>query len=112
MRQYGVQIPVQVTASTAAVTVGDLTITLPAGVAAEAVMAVRNVAGTIVPRVGDRVVRCALATGAARSPAPTAVSGGRVGSNPLITCTATSNCPPGSHCQDIGSGGVCIELCS
>lgn len=31
--------------------------------------------------------------------------------DPLIRCSAITDCPPGSHCQDIGSGGVCIELC-
>ncbi|MFN8677521.1 MAG: hypothetical protein U0Z70_14190 [Thermomicrobiales bacterium] len=30
---------------------------------------------------------------------------------PLVRCAATADCPPGSHCQDIGNGGVCIELC-
>ena len=55
VRQYGVQIPVQATASTAAVTAGDLTIALPAGVSAEAVVAVRNAAGAIVARADDRI---------------------------------------------------------
>lgn len=32
--------------------------------------------------------------------------------DPITTCTATTDCPPGSHCQDIGNGGVCIELCA
>jgi hypothetical protein len=31
---------------------------------------------------------------------------------PFISCAATTDCPPGSHCQDIGNGGVCIELCA
>lgn len=55
VRQYGGQIPAQATATTAAVTAGDLTIALPAGVAAEAVAAVRNAAGASVPRADDRV---------------------------------------------------------
>ena len=41
--------------TTSTVTAGDLSITLPAGVTAEAVVAVRNVAGTIVARADDRV---------------------------------------------------------
>jgi hypothetical protein len=55
VRQYGVQIPVQATATTAAVDAGDLTIELPAGVIAEAVAAVRSAAGATVPRGDDRV---------------------------------------------------------
>jgi hypothetical protein len=31
---------------------------------------------------------------------------------PYVTCIATADCPPQSHCQDIGFGGVCIELCA
>lgn len=31
---------------------------------------------------------------------------------PLVTCDSTADCPPQSHCQDIGNGGVCIELCA
>lgn len=30
---------------------------------------------------------------------------------PYVLCANTADCPPGSHCQDIGFGGVCIELC-
>ena len=30
---------------------------------------------------------------------------------PIERCTSTTDCPPGSHCQDIGNGGACIELC-
>ena len=55
VRQYGVQIPVQATAATAAVTAGAISVALPAGVSAEAVMAVRNGAGATVPRGDDRV---------------------------------------------------------
>ncbi len=55
VRQYGVQMPVQATATTVAVTAGDLTIALPVGVVAEAVQAVRNAAGATVPRGDDRV---------------------------------------------------------
>ncbi len=55
VRHYGVQLPVQATAITAAVAAGDLTIALPAGVATEAVAAVRNPAGASVPRSDDRV---------------------------------------------------------
>jgi hypothetical protein len=29
---------------------------------------------------------------------------------PFVTCPSTAECPPGSHCQDIGNGGVCIDL--
>lgn len=29
---------------------------------------------------------------------------------PFETCQHTSDCPPGSHCQDIGNGGICITL--
>ena len=31
---------------------------------------------------------------------------------PFVRCDAITDCPPGAHCQDIGNGGVCIELCS
>lgn len=31
--------------------------------------------------------------------------------NPITTCKTTADCPPQSHCQDLGGGGVCIELC-
>jgi hypothetical protein len=31
--------------------------------------------------------------------------------SPITTCTGTVDCPPGSHCQDMGGGGVCFELC-
>ena len=31
---------------------------------------------------------------------------------PFVTCETTADCPPNSHCQDIGNGGVCIELCN
>jgi hypothetical protein len=31
---------------------------------------------------------------------------------PIVPCKSTTDCPPGSHCQDIGSGGLCIELCA
>lgn len=55
VRQYGVQIPVQATVSTASVEAGAIAIPLPAGVAAEAVEAVRNAAGAAVPRGDDRV---------------------------------------------------------
>ena len=55
VRQYGVQIPVQATAATAAVAPGDLAIALPAGVAAEGAAAVRNAAGATVPCGDDRV---------------------------------------------------------
>jgi hypothetical protein len=30
---------------------------------------------------------------------------------PITTCTATADCPPGSTCKDLGGGGVCIDLC-
>jgi hypothetical protein len=55
VRLYGVQIPVQATAATATVAAGVVTIALPAGVVAEAVVAVRNAAGATVPRGDDRV---------------------------------------------------------
>lgn len=29
---------------------------------------------------------------------------------PFEACQRTSDCPPGSHCQDIGFGGICITL--
>jgi hypothetical protein len=29
---------------------------------------------------------------------------------PLVPCPSTADCPPGSHCQDIGFGGICIGL--
>jgi len=29
---------------------------------------------------------------------------------PFEACKRTSDCPPGSHCQDIGNGGACIAL--
>ena len=54
-RQYGAQVPEQMTAVTAPVTAGATTIALPAGVAAEAIVAVRNAGGTAVPRHDDRV---------------------------------------------------------
>lgn len=54
-RQYGVRIPLQATATTLAVAAGVNMIALPAGLAAEAVAAVRNAAGAIVPRCDDRV---------------------------------------------------------
>ena len=68
VREYGVRIPLQVTATTAAVAAGDLMIALPAGVAAEAVVAVRNAAGATVPRADDRVAGTApaLRTGGAQ----------------------------------------------
>ena len=68
VRAYGVRIPVQVTATTAAVAAGDLAIALPAGVAAEAVMAVRNVAGSTVARCDDRAAGASpvLSLGAAQ----------------------------------------------
>jgi hypothetical protein len=31
---------------------------------------------------------------------------------PITTCTGTVDCPPGSHCTDMGGGGVCEELCA
>jgi hypothetical protein len=32
---------------------------------------------------------------------------------PLVVCTRTTDCPPRSHCQDIGPDGVvCVELCN
>lgn len=31
---------------------------------------------------------------------------------PITTCTATIDCPPGSTCKDMGGGGVCIDLCA
>jgi hypothetical protein len=32
---------------------------------------------------------------------------------PFVSCTNTSDCPPGSHCQNIGAANaVCIGLCS
>jgi hypothetical protein len=55
VRLYGVQVPRQATAATAAVTAGATTIALPAGVAAGAVVAVRNAAGATVPRHDDRL---------------------------------------------------------
>jgi hypothetical protein len=31
---------------------------------------------------------------------------------PLVVCTRTADCPPRSHCQDIGTDGVvCVDLC-
>jgi hypothetical protein len=63
VRQYGVQLPVQATSSTAPVTAGAITIALPAGVSAEAVVAVRNAAGASVPRADDRVAGSAPAQG-------------------------------------------------
>ena len=30
---------------------------------------------------------------------------------PITTCRGTVDCPPGSHCEDMGGGGVCVELC-
>jgi hypothetical protein len=30
---------------------------------------------------------------------------------PYVMCTSTAKCPRGSHCQDLGFGGVCIKLC-
>lgn len=55
VRQYGVQVPAQATATTAAVAAGDLAVTLPAGVAAEAIVAVRDAAGATVPRSDGHV---------------------------------------------------------
>lgn len=55
MRQYGVQMPVQATATTAPVMSGVITVALPAGIAAGSVVAVRNVAGATVPRCDDRI---------------------------------------------------------
>jgi hypothetical protein len=31
---------------------------------------------------------------------------------PVTTCTATADCPPGSTCKDTGGGGVCFDLCA
>ena len=30
---------------------------------------------------------------------------------PFMPCEGTLDCPPGSHCQNIGFGGVCISVC-
>lgn len=30
--------------------------------------------------------------------------------NPITTCTGTVDCPIGSHCEDMGGGGICIAL--
>jgi hypothetical protein len=29
---------------------------------------------------------------------------------PITTCAATFDCPPGSTCKDMGGGGVCVDL--
>ncbi|MEZ4563015.1 MAG: hypothetical protein R2853_09785 [Thermomicrobiales bacterium] len=31
---------------------------------------------------------------------------------PTTFCKTTDDCPPQTHCQDIGAGGICIELCA
>jgi hypothetical protein len=36
--------------------------------------------------------------------------GGRLEPMPVL-CTRTADCPQGSHCQDLGGGGICIALC-
>ena len=55
MRVYGVAIPLQTTAVTAAVPVDAVAVALPAGVDPDEIVAVRNPAGATVPRFDDRV---------------------------------------------------------
>jgi hypothetical protein len=31
--------------------------------------------------------------------------------SPITTCTGTVDCPLGSQCEDMGGGGVCVDLC-
>lgn len=59
VRQYGVGVPLQATATTAVVAAGVNTVALPAGVSADMVVAVRNAAGATVPRCDDRVAGAA-----------------------------------------------------
>jgi hypothetical protein len=59
MRVYGVQIPTQSTAATGSIAAAATSVALPAGVEADEVVSVRNVAGETVPRFDDKVVGAA-----------------------------------------------------
>lgn len=59
MRVYGVQIPTQSTAATVSIAAAATSVALPAGVDADEVVSVRNVAGETVPRFDDKVVGAA-----------------------------------------------------
>jgi hypothetical protein len=75
VRVYGVQLPAQATAPTAAVAAGAVSVTLPAGVVAEAVAAVRNAAGATVARGDDRIAGSAPAQSQGAAQAWTAWGG-------------------------------------